>query len=68
MESILRMEFITNNNVLIEGHNRLVRIPSKNGIIWVKAHEMSSVGGLTTHLMLGKTWKYIYMGGCGMFV
>ncbi len=31
MDCILGMEFITQNNVLIEGHNRLVRIPSKNG-------------------------------------
>jgi hypothetical protein len=31
MECILGMEFITNNNVLIEGHNRLVRIPLKMG-------------------------------------
>jgi hypothetical protein len=28
MDYILGMEFITCNNVLIEGHNRLVRIPS----------------------------------------
>ncbi len=33
MEYILGMDFITHNNVLIEGHNRLIRIPSKNGII-----------------------------------
>jgi hypothetical protein len=33
MERILGMEFITHNNVFIEGHNRLLRIPSKNGII-----------------------------------
>ncbi len=39
MECILGMEFITHNNVLIEGHNRLVKISSKNGIIRVKAHE-----------------------------
>jgi hypothetical protein len=55
MECILEMEFITHNNVLIEGHNRLIRIPSKNGVVWVKAHEMPNVGGLTIHLMLGKT-------------
>jgi len=54
MEYILGMEFITHNNVLIEGHNRLVKIPCKNGIVWVKAHEMPSVGGSTIHLMLGK--------------
>ncbi len=57
MDCILGMEFITRNNVLIEGHNRLVRIPSKNGIVRVKAHEMPSVGGTTVHLMLQKTWK-----------
>jgi hypothetical protein len=39
MECILGMEFITQNNVLIERHNRLVRIPSKSGIVKVKAHE-----------------------------
>ncbi len=38
MECILGMEFITQNNVLIEGHNRIVRIPSKSGIVRVKAH------------------------------
>ncbi len=47
------MEFIARDNVLMEGHNRLVRIPSKNGIVRVKAHEVSSVGGTTIHLMLG---------------
>ncbi len=36
MDCILGMEFITQNNVLIEGHNRLVRIPSKSGIVRVK--------------------------------
>ncbi len=36
------MEFITHNNVFIEGHNRLIRIPSKNGIVRVKTHEMLS--------------------------
>jgi hypothetical protein len=39
MDCILGMEFLTHNNVLIERHNRLVRIPSKNGIVRVKAHE-----------------------------
>jgi len=67
MECILGMEFITHNNVFIEGHNRLVRIPSKNGIIHVKAHEVPSVGGSTIHLMLGKTLEKKCMGGCGMF-
>jgi hypothetical protein len=57
MDCILGMEFITQNNVLIEGHNRLVRIPSKNGIVWVKAHELPCVGGLTIHFMLGKAWE-----------
>jgi hypothetical protein len=41
MECILGMEFITQNNVLIEGHNRIVRIPSKSGIVQVNAHELS---------------------------
>ncbi len=66
MKCILGIEFITHNNVFIEGHNRLIGIPSKNGIIHVKAHEMPSVGGLTIHLMLGKTWEKECMGGCGM--
>jgi hypothetical protein len=66
MECILGMEFITHNNVFIEGHNRLVRIPSKNGIIWMKAHEVPSVNGSTIHLMLGKTFEKECMGGCGM--
>ncbi len=56
MECVLGMEFITQNNVLIEGHNRLIRIPSKSGIVKVKAHEMPRVGGPTIHFMLGKTW------------
>ncbi len=66
MECILGMEFITHNNVLIKGHNRLIRIPSKNGIIWVKTLEVPSVGGLTIHLMLSKTWGKKCMGSCGM--
>jgi hypothetical protein len=33
MDCILGMEFVTQNNVLIERHNRLVRIPSKSGIV-----------------------------------
>jgi hypothetical protein len=33
MECILGMEFITQNNVFIEGHNRIVKIPSKSGIV-----------------------------------
>ncbi len=57
MDCVLGMEFITQNNVLIEGHNRLVRIPSKNVIMKVKAHEMPCVGGPTIHFMLGKTWE-----------
>ncbi len=57
MDCILGMEFITQNNVLIEGHNRLVRILSKSGIMQVKAHELPYVGGLIIHFMLGKTWK-----------
>ncbi len=43
MDCILGMEFITQNNVLIEGHNRLVRILSKNGIMQVKTHELPYV-------------------------
>jgi hypothetical protein len=66
MDCILGIKFITLNNVLIEGHNRLVRIPSKNGVVWVKAHEVPSVGGLTIHLMLGKTLEKKCMGGYGM--
>jgi hypothetical protein len=60
------MEFIAHNNVLIEGHNKLVRIPSKNEIVWVKAHEVLCVGGSTIHLMLGKTWEGECVGGYGM--
>jgi len=33
MDCVLGMEFIAQNNVLIEGHNRLVKIPFKNGIV-----------------------------------
>ncbi len=66
MDYILGMEFITQNNVLIEGHNRLVRIPSKSGIVLVKAHELPCVGGSTIHLMLGKTWERECVGGYGM--
>ncbi len=66
MDCILGMEFITHNNVLIEGHNRLVRILSKNGIVRVKAREVRSVGGLTIHLMLRKTLENECVGGYGM--
>ncbi len=66
MDCILGMEFITQNNVLIEGHNRLVRISSKSGIVWVKAHELPCVGGSTIHFMLGKTWERECVGGYGM--
>jgi hypothetical protein len=52
MDCVLGMEFITHNNVLIEGHNRLVKISSKNGVVRVKAHEVPSVGGSTIHFML----------------
>jgi hypothetical protein len=55
MDCILGMKFITHNNVFIKGHNRLVRIPSNNQVVQVKAHEVPSVGGSTIHLMLGKT-------------
>ncbi len=66
MDCILGMEFITRNNVLIEWHNKLVRIPSKNGIVRVKAHEMLNVGGTTIHLMLGKNLEKECVGGYGM--
>jgi hypothetical protein len=66
MDCILGMEFITQNNVLIEGHNRLVRISSKSGIVRVKAHKLPSVGGSTIHLMLGKTREREYVGGYDM--
>jgi predicted aspartyl protease len=51
MDCVLGMEFITQNNVLIKGHNKLVRIPSKSGIVKVKAHEMPCVGGPTIHFI-----------------
>ncbi len=52
--------------MLIEGHNRLVRIPSKRGNVWVKAHELPCVGGPTIHFMLGKAWEKECMGNYGM--
>jgi hypothetical protein len=33
MDCILGMEFITHNNVFIQGHNRLIKIPSKNEVV-----------------------------------
>jgi len=66
MDCILGMEFITYNKMLIEGHNRLVKISSKNGVIWVKAHEVPSVGGSTIHLMLGNNLEKECMGSYGM--
>jgi len=66
MECVLGMEFITQNNVPIEGHNRLVRIPSKSGIVRVKAQELPCVGGPTIHFMLGKAWERECVGGFGM--
>ncbi len=66
MDCILGMEFITQNNVLIEGHNRLVRIPSKSGIVQVNAHELPCVGGPTIHFMLGKALERECVGGFGM--
>jgi hypothetical protein len=66
MDCILGMEFITQNNVFIERHNRIVRIPSKNGIMRVKVHEVPNVGGSTIHLMLGKVFPKECMGSCGM--
>jgi hypothetical protein len=66
MDYILGMEFITQNNVLIEGHNRLITIPSKSGVVRVKAHKLSCVGGPTIHFMLGKAWERECVGGFGM--
>jgi hypothetical protein len=66
MDCVLGMEFIPQNNVLIEGHNRLVRIPSKNGIVRVKAHELPCGSGPTIHFMFGKTWERECVGGYGM--
>jgi hypothetical protein len=54
MECILGMEFVTHNNVFIKGHNRLVRIPSKNGIVHVTVDEVPNVGGLTVRKKIGK--------------
>jgi hypothetical protein len=66
MDCILGMEFITQNNVLIKGHNRLVRIPSKSGIVRVKAHELPCVGGPTIHFMVGKALERECVRGFGM--
>ncbi len=66
MDCILGMELITQNNVLIERHNRLVRIPSKSGIVRVKAHELPCVDGPTIHFMVGKVWERECVGGYGM--
>jgi hypothetical protein len=66
MDFILGMEFITQNNVFIEGHNRLVRVSFKSGIVQVKAHEVPYVVGSTIHFMLGKTWEREWVGGYGM--
>jgi hypothetical protein len=66
MDCVLGMEFITQNNVLIKRHNRLVRILSKSGIVKVKAYKMPCVGGPTIHFMLRKTWERECVGGYGM--
>jgi hypothetical protein len=66
MECILGMEFITQNNVLIEGHNRIARIPSKSGIVRVKAHELPCVGDPTIRFMVGKAFKKECVGGFSM--
>ncbi len=66
MECILGMEFITQNNVFIEGHNRIVIIPSKSGIVRVKAHELPCVGDPTIRFMVGKSFKKECVGGFGM--
>ncbi len=66
MDCVLGMKFITQNNVLIEGHNRLVRILFKSGIVRVKAHELPCASGPTIHFMLKKTWERKCVGGYGM--
>jgi hypothetical protein len=66
MDCILGMEFITQNNVLIERHNKLVRISSKSEIVQMKAHELPCVSGLTIHFMVGKTWERECVRGYGM--
>jgi hypothetical protein len=66
MDCILGMEFIARNNVLIEGHNRLIKIPSKKWDRANEAHEVPSVGGTTIHLMFGKTLERVCVGGYGM--
>jgi len=66
MECVLGMEFITQNNVLIKRHNRLVRIPFKSGIVRIKAQELPCVGGPTIHFMVGKAWERECVGGFGM--
>jgi hypothetical protein len=66
LDCVLGMKFITQNNVLIEGHNRLVRIPPKSGIIKVKAHELPCVGGPTIHFMVRKASEKECVGGFGM--
>ncbi len=52
--------------MLIQGHNRLVRIPSKSGIVRVKAHELPCVSGPTIHFMVGKALERECVGGFGM--
>jgi hypothetical protein len=66
MDCVLGIEFITQNNVLIEGHNRIVRIPSKSGIVKMKAHELPCVGGPTIHFMVGKACEKECVGSFGM--
>jgi hypothetical protein len=66
IECILGMEFITQNNVLIEGHDKIVRIPSKSGIVRVKAHELACVGDPTICFMVGKAFKKECVGSFGM--
>jgi hypothetical protein len=66
MDCILGMKFITQNNVLIEGHNRLIRIPFKSGIVRVKAHELPCVGDPTIRFMVGKALERECVGGFAM--
>jgi hypothetical protein len=66
MDCILGMEFITQNNMFIKRHKRLVKIPSKSGIVQVKAHKLPCVGDPTIHFMVGKAFKRECVGGFGM--
>jgi hypothetical protein len=67
VECILGVDFKTKNNMFIKKHNRLIRIPFKHGFVCLKACvKVLSVGEVVIRLMLGQTWKKIYIEGCGM--